>query len=272
MYNNIIEQQREHFDSIANRYRLARQNFRHQLLKKEIWDKALENVHFPEKNTLRVLDAMCGYLDGYQILSSHTTCALDYHAFDYSGAVVECSLKNFPQLRVWQEDVTKYRSDQQYDVIIVLGGLHHVHAHASNVVERLGESLSPSGLFISLEPTHDNLFFRFVREHIYKKNILFDENSERAFSTTELDSMFFKSGLHPISKIYPGLLAYVLWYNPDAFPLLNRGSRCVVKGILKLEKWLWKTELARMLSFATLSIYQKDGPSGFSVGSSDQGL
>ena len=129
--------------------------------------------------------------------------------------------------------------------------------HATNVVNRLASCLAPNGLFINLEPTSGNPVFRWVRERIYARNSLFDEETERAFEVSELAMLFSNNNLKQVDQLYPGLLAYVLYYNPDAFPRLNIGTPGLVSFLVKLEKWLWRTKPARWFSFATLSIWQK---------------
>lgn len=46
-------------------------------------------------------------------------------------------------------------------------------------------------------------------------------------------------------KIYPGLLAYVLYYNPYAFPSLNKGSVKFVEFIFNCEKFLYTSAMGR---------------------------
>ena len=117
-----------------------------------------------------------------------------------------------------------------YDIIILIAGLHHVPFHAPESVRRLVTALKPGGFFISLEPTSGNIIARKAREYIYKKNSLFDAETERDFSVNELCRMFEIAGLEKTYISFPGLLSYVLYYNPDAFPALNCGGACVPCG------------------------------------------
>jgi hypothetical protein len=105
------------------------------------------------------------------------------------------------------------------------------------------------------EPTHNNYLSGKIRERIYKKSHLFDEETERDFTTKQLNTLFLSKGLKLKEQIYPGLLAYVLWSNPDAFPGLNKFSLSFEKMLLSFEKPFWRSNVARFLTFATMSIY-----------------
>jgi len=59
--------------------------------------------------------------------------------------------------------------------------------------------------------------------------------------------------------MYPGLLAYVLYYNPDAFPGLDRGGSAGVRLAWTLDRPLIGTALGRLLSFCTLSLWERPG-------------
>jgi hypothetical protein len=70
-----------------------------------------------------------------------------------------------------------------------------------------------------------------VRDGIYKKNSLFDEQTERAF---------------PVGRL-----------NPDAFPALNVGGKSLVSSFYSFDKLFYRNAVGRALSFATLSVWSK---------------
>ena len=96
-----------------------------------------------------------------------------------------------------------------------------------------------------------------VRDGIYRKNSLFDEKTERAFPVSDLVQLFANAGLHSDLICYPGLLSYILYYNPDAFPALNVGGKSMVGSLYSLDKLFYKNAIGRALSFATLSVWSK---------------
>ena len=155
-----ISRQQEHFDTIAERYEKARQHPNHLRLKDLIWKELIGKIVSDLPNPVKVLEPMCGFADGKLILSTHTEQTIDYYGFDYSNEVVTRLNRRQPELRVWQQDVSQFESGDRFDIIILLGGLHHVPHIAGDVVARLSQCLAGGGLFINLEPTHGNSFFK----------------------------------------------------------------------------------------------------------------
>lgn len=253
-----LERQREHFNGIAERYQKHRRHANHLLLKKLTWAKALWNLPLPDQQCYRVLEAMCGFADGADILSDHLSAEIDYAGFDYSDAVVSELARSKPDLDIWQADATRWKPDSpEFDIVILLGGLHHVPGHAADVVKSMASGLKSGGLFINYEPTHGNPITRWARERIYDKNSLFDEETERGFSVGELKAFFEDAILVPERILYPGLLSYVLYYNPDAFPFLNLGGEALVKAAFRFDALFMENSVGRALSFATLSVWKK---------------
>jgi SAM-dependent methyltransferase len=251
------ERQREHFNKVAATYHRARQNRNHLLLKELMWREFFRDKNELKKSGLRVLEAMCGFADGQEILEHHLGVPVHYEGFDYSDTVVAALHERRPELAVWQANVEKFESDRTYDLVLLIGGLHHVPDAASGVVRRLAACLRSGGWFINLEPTHGNRLFQRIRERIYERNTLFDEETERAFPVEELLAMFANAGLTPVDVMYPGLLSYVLYYNPDAFPWLNAGGERLVRATFALDRWWFRTRMGRALSFATLGMWRK---------------
>lgn len=257
--NSGIERQAAHFDGIAETYLKSRQHRNHLTFKDLMWREFLDRKPYLKLEGQRVLEPMCGYGDGRKILSAHLGTAFDYRGFDYSGAVIDRLRELEPDIAVSHQDVTRFEAHEDYDLIILLGGLHHVPSHAARVVGKLASALKPGGYFISLEPTDGNPVLAGVRRWIYRRNKLFDEETERSFPMAEYRAMFDSAGLHLVDDFYPGLLAYVLYYNPDAFPLLNIGGPGLVRALWTLERPFRRGAFGRVFSFATLSLWRKPG-------------
>lgn len=252
-----IDRQKAHFDSIAERYERARQHRNHLCLKELMWTEILGGRLRDLTAPVSVLEPMCGFADGLQILASRLPVPIDYSGFDYSTEVVARLKRKQPEIRVWEADVSTFETSRSFDVVILLGGLHHVPHIAETVVWRISQYIAPGGYFISFEPTDGNSLFRLVRQRIYNGNSLFDETTERAFSVEELLGFFEAADLEPVDITFPGLLSYVLYYNPDAFPYLNIGTPRLVKIIWSLERKLIHSAVGRKISFATLSMWRK---------------
>ena len=253
-----VTRQQRHFDAIAPEYTAARESANHLVFKNLLWAHFLGGKRGLFGPRPSVLEPMCGTADAHDIISRYVCADIDYEGFDVSAAMVSAAQKRLPDARLSQMDVTRYEPTQLFDLVVILGGLHHVPHAAGDVVERLARALRPGGYFLSWEPTQDNALFRFIRESIYARNAIFEPTSERAFSTRELRTMFEQAGFHLVDVLYPGLLSYVLYYNPDAFPRLNIGPPGLVRLLWSLERPFMRTWLARKLSFATLSLWRKN--------------
>jgi SAM-dependent methyltransferase len=252
------ERQRTHFNSIAVRYQAGREEANHRRIKSLIWREALSCLVSFQGRTIRMLEPMCGYGEGLDIVRAHSDLDIDYHGFDYSDVIVEELSRSFSGGRVWQADVTRYQPENgRYDLIFLAGGLHHVPDSSSQVVRNLAQGLTQGGVFINFEPTYGNSLFNWVREKIYKSNDIFDEVTERAFSTSDLREKFVSAGLEEVKVFYPGLLAYVMYYNPYAFPMLNKGGPRLVDALFSVDRLFMNNAIGRLLSFATVSIWRK---------------
>lgn len=257
MANASTERQRRHFETIADTYFLARQDSNHLLYKELLWNNFIGNKPDLRGGVVSVLEPMCGYAEGYSILQKCLACPIHYSGFDASPAMIATIKKRRPDLDVWVEDVTEYVPRKQYDIIMLIGGLHHVPEHASIVMRMLCEGLRSGGYFILFEPTQNCWLTRKTREFVYRRNALFDATSERGFELRQLIDLCQGYGLHIREQLYPGLLSYVLYYNPDAFPRLNIGGQWLVRALFNIDAYLFRTVLGRLFSFATLTLLQK---------------
>lgn len=255
-----IERQRSHFNAIAERYEAGRQEANHRRIKQLIWQAASRYLAPLAGRRVAMLEAMCGYAEGREIAADHLGLDCDYHGFDYSDVIVAEMTRRLGDGRVWQADATSYAPElEAYDFMLLIGGLHHVPDNAGPVVRRLAQGLKPGGFFVNFEPTSGNPLFRAVREAIYRRNPIFDEATERAFVVDELKGFFTDAGLEEVKVFFPGLIAYTLYYNPYAFPLLNRGGAKWVDFCFALDRMVMHSWLGRVLSFATVSIWRKRG-------------
>lgn len=256
--DKLVEQQREHFNEISERYFQARKNKNHLLLKDLIWSEFLKRNSAVKAEVKRVLEPMCGMAEGYEILSKNLGIDFDYFGFDYSENMVEIARNQNPALKIEAHNVTTYQSKGElFDFIILIGGLHHVYSRTHDVLGNLGKSLRHGGYFLSYEPTHNNWLTRRIRRRIYQSNDFFDNNTEQGFEYCDFERHFESSGYERVDEVYPGMLAYVLYYNPDAFPALNVGGTFLVRLVFVVEKLFWSNWIGRKLSFATMTLWRR---------------
>lgn len=254
---NKIEHQNRHFNAISEKYYRARQDKKHLLYKQLLFSYLLKSLKRKADKQMLVLEPMCGYGEGKKIVEKYINKNIVYEGFDYSDILIKKVKANIPDINIYKQDVTTFVPDKQYDIIILIGGLHHVPDYAGIICENLAKGLKKDGFFINFEPTSNNFIVKIVRNMIYRNNSLFDDMTERAFTLKELNRLY-AAGLQIEKQFYPGLLAYVLWYNPDAFPKLNLGNEKMVKLIFGLEKRLYLNVIGRLFSFSTFTILKNN--------------
>jgi len=256
---NKTERQREHFNSIAEKYKAGREEINHRIVKDIIWKRIISTFSDEIPDDYKLLEAMCGYAEGYDIVSTHLGKVPKYYlGFDYSDNIIEYLSKTRPELNVFHRDAITYIPEESsYDIVFLAGGLHHAPEQAERIVKQLSVGLKPGGVFINFEPTHANPFYKFIRDYIYKKNVIFDDKTERAFEINELKSFFENANLTAISIQNAGLLAYILYYNPYAFPFLNKGNETLVKFFSAIDSLFINNKFGEFFSFATVSAWQK---------------
>ena len=258
---NKIERQKEFFNSISDEYFKARKNKNHVFYIELLWSSVLsdvrEVVYKHTTNKVDVLEMMCGYAEGEKIVKKYITKDYAYTGFDYSDKVIDRVKQINPELDVYIQDVTQYAPEKKYDIIIIMGGLHHVPDSVDNVLHKIFQSLNWGGVFINFEPTHNNIIYAKIRNAIYKKNHIFDEKTEHDFELRNLNNRYKRSGLKLMQQYHVGLLAYILYYNPDAFSILNIGNKKLVALLQKVDKIFYQNIIGQKLSFATFSILEK---------------
>jgi len=250
-----ISRQKEHFNNIANQYYIARQNPNSLRYKELLWKYIFQ--FFPSTKSISVLEPMCGYGEGEYTIKSCYCQSVDYTGFDFSERLIEIIKKNTPNKHVFVQDVTTFIPEDKYDLIWLIGGLHHVPDYSFAVLKNLCKGLNNNSLLVNFEPTHSNAITKKIRSHIYRSNHIFDETTERDFSVNELNNMYKNAGLEIVCQFYPGLLSYCLYYNPDAFPRLASINPVILNSLFALEKPFYRTSIAKFFSFATLTVLKK---------------
>ena len=256
--NNLIEQQRKHFDAISASYFDSRRHPNHVLLKHLMWSNFFADKTYLAESCKRVLEPMCGMAEGHEILRRYLNTDFEYRGFDYSERMVEFAREQRPGLRIEWRDVTTFTAEPlDFDMIILIGGLHHVYSKSAEVVSRLSGALKRGGHFLSFEPTHNSWITRAIRERIYARNELFDSDTEQGFDLEHLERIFANERYRKVDQVFAGLSAYVLYYNPDAFRALNVGGTTGVRFTFSLDRLFWRSSIGRKFAFATITLWER---------------
>jgi len=100
--------------------------------------------------------------------------------------------------------------DNAYDVVVVMGGLHHVHPHLNEAVREIHRILKPGGYFCFVEP-HKGAFLDVLRRHWYRADRYFLENEE-SIDLCQMQVDFSRS-FEFIRETFGGNIAYLLVLN-----------------------------------------------------------
>jgi len=253
------ERQRAHFNAIAERYLSGRSHDNHLEYKAVTWEHICSKLleYLPAGKTLAGIEAMCGDAEASRrIIALLPDMRMD--AFDVSDQMISSSPQGDKSgITLFREDIFKFKAKEKYDFAMIIGGLHHIPHATQAGLNTIYAALKPGGIFLNLEPTHNNFIFSKVRERIYKKNDIFDEISERAFTLGRYNELLAGAGFKVLYQLYPGLLGYVMYYNPDAFPALNLGKPWLARLLAKSDLLLGRTPIGTFFSFATWTIARK---------------
>jgi len=259
---NSQEIQRKHYNKIAFEYINKRSNKTTLAYRNCLWKEFLRLIKIEinkDKNCL-CLEAMCGDCEGsvrlYKMFKNFR-----FEAFDYSEEMVKYAKHNKIYkdgiLVIRQLDILKFNEKHKFDCVILIGGIHHVYKNAQEVINKINRAIKPGGIFINFEPSNNLWILSKIREIIYNRNSVFESSSEHDFKLGDYNRMLANSGFKIIRQFYPGLLGYVLFYNPDAVPFLNMGGPKVSSLLCKIDIFLGKTFIGKYFSFNTFTIARK---------------
>ena len=257
---NKIEKQKKHFDSISEIYDKQRNNnvtksYRFLLWKYFFIDL---NKRLPSNN-IEILDLMCGSGEFIEIFQKHCNLEFNYTGIDISKNMITLAKKKYQKHKFVCDDVSKLNlNDKKFDLIVLIGGLHHVYDQVDNILSQINKHMNKESIFINIEPTSDFILTEKIRDYIYKRNEIFDYETEKGFKLNELNKSYNLNNLDIVNQDYFGCLCYVLYYNPDAFPYLNKFGKYLLKPLFKLEKFFFKSFIFKKISFATFSILKRN--------------
>lgn len=181
----------------------------------------------------RVLEAMCG--------SGQTTRFLVDREAQVTGLdISEAAIQSFRKRWPGSEGVCGSIFDtglagESFDVVVVVGGLHHLHPHVHRAVDEIHRLLKPGGMFCFCE-AHAGSLPDIVRRWWYRSDALFEE-SEAAIDLDTLKAGFADRFRFDLER-YVGSVAYLLVLNSMVFRIprwlkpLYAVPLCALEGLL----------------------------------------
>lgn len=135
-------------------------------------------------NNKKVAEFACG--SGFNSLYLKKLYPLiNIEGFDISKKACN-KYKKIVQSPVTCIDITKkFKFKYKFDVIVIIGGLHHCVSNLNQTLNNIDSNLNPGGFLLMMEPNAD-FFLNNVRKLWYKKDKYFEETTEHALSHNHL--------------------------------------------------------------------------------------
>ncbi len=242
-------EQREHFDKLADDFEAYYDDaWSHAYRDQFIYRKLFNNIPLGDKE---VLEAMCG--------SGQTTYFLMQRGgrvtgLDISPELIRRFRNKWPQAHaVCASFLSSGLPSDAYDVVVVIGGLHHLHPFVSKAMDEVHRLLRPGGFFCFAEP-HTGSLADIVRRWWYRRSALFQSNE----GAIDLDALK-RANSHRFSFVkeaYGGNFAFLFIYNALIFgiPLWLRAM--IARPLIFLESFIQLFQ-TRATSAIVLGVWQK---------------
>jgi SAM-dependent methyltransferase len=227
--------QQRHYDQISAEYDMHYSDaYSLEYRRRFIYGPMFEGLALSGMN---VLDAMCGSGQTTEYLLSRQARVT---GLDISNEVMDSFSARWSDCRAVRRSLLASElSDQSFDCIVIVGGLHHIQPNVSKAVKEIHRLLRPGGYFCFMEP-HTGSLPDLIRRFWYKHDHFFSDN-EASIDFRELESAF---GSHfTFKKVkYLGNLAFLLVFNSLIFRIPLAAKRFYSPFLMWLEPLLNKLQ------------------------------
>lgn len=239
-----VEKQRQRYDKEAEEHHLHYQDEWTQRYRDEFYRSNFADINLEGK---QVLDAMCasGIETGYLLGRGASVVGLDIspenaRLFEERWSS-ECKVESIHQ--------TSF-ADAQFDVVYIMGGLHHVLPLLDEVIAEVHRILKPGGYFFFIEPNKDTWVNR-IRDFWYKRSSRFADE-EQAISYNESLLPLLGDRFAEIKLTRGGNVAYLLVAQSLILGVPASVKSVIASTLFKVERFLAKRNIGPTLFFAAI--------------------
>lgn len=223
--------QQEHYDRIASEYDRHYSDETSREYRRLFWNERM-TVDL-ELSGRQVLEAMCGMGSVTDLLLRRGACVT---GLDISEAMMAGFLSRWPEARAVTASLLDTRLPaESFDVVIVVGGLHHLQPHVDAAIDEIHRLLKPGGHFCFVEPHAHSLPDR-IRRIWYRFDPLFERNEQ----AVDLKDLELKNGnrFEFVRAEFGGDLAYLFVLNSMVFRIPLGLKRFFARPLIAIERVL----------------------------------
>jgi ubiquinone/menaquinone biosynthesis C-methylase UbiE len=231
--------QRDHYERIAGVY-LTNLTQAHTREYMAYMDRAVLRLMESEPMGC-VAEICCGAGEAFHLLNASATLGV---GVDVSPAMLEAARKNVPDETALfvNGDATKLPlRDGRFDMVVMLGGVHHVNDRQA-LFSEIRRILKPGGSFIFREPLDDFFLWRALRSAIYSTSSTLEADTERPLRYRDTREQLARAGLSLEVWRAIGFFGYCFLMNGDVLAI-NRvwqyvpGAIALTRFATKVDEW-----------------------------------
>ena len=231
--------QRAHYERIAGAYlnNLAYPHTREYIA---YMDRAVLSLTAGETMDA-VAEICCGAGEAFRLLNGSVTLGI---GVDVSPAMLEAARRDIPgeeRLFVNGDAMRLPLKDAQFDMVVMLGGIHHVNDR-DRLLAEVCRILKPRGVFVWREPLDDFFLWRMLRAVVYKLSPTLESHTERPLRRRDTQSALERAGFTLEVWRTMGFLGYCFLMNSDVLAF-NRvwkyipGAAALTSAAAKFDEW-----------------------------------
>lgn len=205
----------------------------------------------------RLAEIMCG--DGPATMFAKTRSAtVACEGYDLSPTACKTYSERTGCPGYVHDIITSHLPTAAFDVVVVVGGLHHVVGNLDAVVRNIHRALKPGGMLTMMEPNREYAL-EIGRRIWYRFDKYFDESSEAALSYSELIGRF-GSLFTERSVVHCGGPAYFLVLQNMVFRIPQSWKRVYSPLLMQIERAWAHIPTRYAQAFFVAQWVKRDGP------------
>jgi len=237
--------QQQHYDKVAEAY-AANLSYPHTQEYMNYLDRVLrEEV---DEDSLGICaEVCCGTGEAFALFEESIDTGI---GVDVSTSMLAKAQQAFSNSRLHfvQGDATLLPlSDNAFDSVIMLGGIHHVPDRQA-LFQQVFRVLKPGGVFYWREPVSDFWLWRMLRAIVYRLSPMLDHDTERPLTYDETVPVLENAGFLDIRWRTCGFFGFCLFMNSDVL-FVNRwfrfipGIRAITRTFARFDDWCTRRSL-----------------------------